>query len=84
MCLAPEPALRKRAPNERNELRLRGLYVDPDDDTTQAQAYRFLTGAANDYATASQIVEPELHVVDDARFYEALANWPECPLHRPD
>jgi AbiV family abortive infection protein len=97
-----DETLRKRAPNERHELRTRGLYVDPDEsgeewrlpkDITQEQAYRFLTDAANDYAVACQIVEPQLHVVDDARFYEALANWPECPtlpptppawLHRQD
>jgi AbiV family abortive infection protein len=95
-----DETLRRRAPNERHELRLRGLYVDPDDsgkewrlpkDTTQAQACRFFTEAANDYATARQIVEPELQVVDDVRFYEALSNWPECPtlpplacLHQPD
>jgi|GEM_PF-1169257 AbiV family abortive infection protein len=93
---------RKRAPDERHELRLQGLYVDPDvsgeewrlpKDMGEEQANRFLTEAASDYAVACQKVEPQLHVIDDARFYEALANWPECPtlpptppawLHQPD
>jgi AbiV family abortive infection protein len=92
---------KKRAPDERHELRLQGLYVDPDDsgkrwrlpkNIGQEQACKFLAEAGNDYAGACQKVEPELKKVD-ARFYEALANWPECPtlpptppawLHRPD
>jgi AbiV family abortive infection protein len=51
------------------------------DETLRKRApeERHETDAANNYATELQIVEPEFHVVDDARFYEALANWPECP-----
>jgi AbiV family abortive infection protein len=79
---------RKRAPKDRHEQRMQGLYVDPNELGTEwclpknigkEQANNFLQDTMNDYAVAMQRLEPALKVVDDSRFYEALANWTECP-----
>jgi hypothetical protein len=79
---------RSRAPRDRHQQRIRGMYVDPDEtgrgwnrprDVGQKAAYEFLTNATNDYANRLQMVDTELLKGSDDQLLQELTDWTDRP-----
>jgi AbiV family abortive infection protein len=77
---------RKRAPNDRHELRMRALYVELNKcgsgwnrprDIPQETVRRFLEEATNDYRLVYDHVQDRNDL--DGELLQALQAWPDCP-----
>ena len=78
---------RKRAPDNRHKQRMRAIYVEPGDDggwsrpkeTTQTEANRIWTDAANDYHVGLQKIDPGIQQGADDQLVQELEEWSERP-----
>jgi AbiV family abortive infection protein len=78
---------RKRAPVDRHKQRMRAIYVEPGDDggwnrpkeTTQTEANRIWTDAANDYRVGLQKIDPGIQQGADDQLVQELEEWSERP-----